>query len=176
LTDRMSPVSATTTVYLSLGSNLGDRLGHLRWALEQMQKQGQVVSESTVWVTQPWGYDDDRDYLNMACRFDTELGPAALHSFLKRLEKDAGRTSPHGPGGGYAARELDIDILFYGDQVIHTKSLCVPHPRLHLRNFVLQPLSEIAPDFLHPQLALSVAALLLQSADKSEPLVPYDGV
>lgn len=165
-----------TTVYLSLGSNLGDRLAHFHRALERMAEAGQVVDKSTVWITEPWGYEDDKPYLNMACRYDTVQSLSALHSFLKRLEQEAGRSPRETAPGHYTARELDIDILFFGDQVVETDTLVVPHPRLHLRNFVLQPLAEIAPQYIHPLLGLTVEDLLKRSPDPTEPLVPYDGL
>lgn len=176
LAESMSAETAITTTYLSLGSNLGDRMAHLQGAIDRMDEHGQVVAESSVWITEPWGYEDDRAYLNMVCKYHTALSPSVLHTFLKKLEVEAGRTSTRSSSGGYAARELDIDILFYGDQVIESDTLTVPHPRLHLRNFVLQPLAEIAPTLLHPLLRRSIAELLEHSSDQSDPLVRYDRI
>lgn len=165
-----------TTTYLSLGSNLGDRLAFLNCALSGLSAKGEVVARSSVWQTPPWGYTDEKPYLNMACAYRTALDAFELRLFLENLEKQCGRSAKTDPGAGYAAREIDIDIIFYGSEVIETSELTVPHPRMEMRNFVLRPLREIASNFVHPSSGLTVEELCEQSPDEDAGLKLYDGL
>lgn len=144
------------TVYLALGTNLGDRPTNLRAALAALAPQVRVQAESRIYETPPWGFVDQPAFLNMAARAETNLPPADLLAFLKQLETSLGRqpTFRNGP------RLIDIDILFYDDLILNTPPLVIPHPRLHERDFVLVPLADIAPDFVHPLLRQPVRALL----------------
>jgi len=143
-------------IYLALGTNLGDRFANLRAAIAALAPQAHVLAESRIYETPPWGFLDQPAFLNMALRAETNLPPADLLAFLKQLETDLGRqpTFRNGP------RLIDIDILFYDDLILTTPPLVIPHPRLHERNFVLVPLADIAPDFVHPILRQPVRALL----------------
>jgi 2-amino-4-hydroxy-6-hydroxymethyldihydropteridine diphosphokinase len=134
------------TVYLALGSNLGDRPANLKQAIIALPPQMEVKSKSSVYETPPWGYEDQPKFLNQVIKAKTYLDPEPLLKHLKRLEVALGRKEsfPNGP------RLIDMDILFYDDLVLEGPSLIIPHPRLHERGFVLLPLMEIAPELIHP--------------------------
>ncbi len=133
-------------IYLALGTNLGDRESNLAKAIEQLSIHCPVVAISSIFETEPWGYLDQGKFLNMVVGCETSLSPLSLLDFVKNLEGELGRT----PNFRNGPRLIDIDILFYGDQVIDKPGLAIPHPRLHERAFVLVPLAEIAPTLLHP--------------------------
>lgn len=143
-------------IYLALGTNLGDRLANLRAAIAALAPQVRAEAESRIYETPPWGFLDQPAFLNMAIRAQTDLPPADLLAFLKQLETDLGRepTFRNGP------RLIDIDILFYDDLILDTPPLVIPHPRLHERDFVLVPLADIAPNFVHPVVRQPIHALL----------------
>ena len=133
-------------VYLSLGSNLGDRAANLRTALEKLEDFGTVTAVSSFYETEPVELAAQPWFLNCAAKLDTEKMPRQLIAGILSIEKGMGRqrTQKNGP------RIIDIDILLFGTSVIDIPSLTVPHPRLHERRFVLDPLVEIAPDIRHP--------------------------
>jgi GTP cyclohydrolase-4 len=145
------------TVYLGLGSNLGDRKHNLAQALELMSKHLVVEQVSSIYETEPVGYKDQPLFLNAACRISTGLNPEKLLRLAKKIEAKLGRT----PGFPNAPRPIDIDILFYGDEVFNDKELTIPHPHLAERAFVLVPLAEIAPDLVHPENRKPVKKLLV---------------
>ena len=134
------------TVYLSLGSNLGEREHHLQAAIERLRDLGEVTAVSSVYETEPVDLAAQPWFLNCAVQLETELMPKQLLARLQEIERDMGRrrTQKKGP------RTLDIDILLFGHSVIDTPALVVPHPALHERRFVLEPLAEIAPETRHP--------------------------
>jgi len=144
------------SVYLALGTNLGDRLQNLRAAVDALAPQVQVQAQSPVYETAPWGYSDQPSFLNMVIHCETDLSPQELLAHLKELEQALGRvpTFRNGP------RLIDLDILFYGELTLDTPSLALPHPRLHERAFVLVPLNDLAPGLVHPLLRRSVGQLL----------------
>ncbi len=152
--------------FLSLGSNAGDRLKHLRYAVSEMKKLGTVASLSKIYETEPWGYDDPSAYLNMACRFDTDFEPHLLRLQLSEIEKRAGRKKST-INQNYEARTLDIDILLYDALNMNTPDLLIPHPRMALRRFVLEPLCEIAPEIIHPISGKTIRELLQVTPDSS---------
>ena len=124
-------------VYLGLGSNLGDREGNLLQACELLG----CLEKSKIHETEPFGVLDQPKFLNMVCEIETELSPRELLLFVKNIEKKLGRKKRE----KWGPREIDIDILFYGDQIIDEPDLKIPHPGIKERDFVLKPLKEIAP-------------------------------
>jgi 2-amino-4-hydroxy-6-hydroxymethyldihydropteridine diphosphokinase len=157
------------TAIIALGANLGDRLATLTEAVDQIGELGDVVAVSSLYDTEPVGYADQPRYLNGVLALETELPPEALLDGLQRIEHDLGRvrTFPNAP------RTLDLDLLLYGDQMIETDRLTVPHPRLHERAFVLVPLAELVPDLIHPTRGVTVRRLLQALPDRSG-VVPTD--
>jgi 2-amino-4-hydroxy-6-hydroxymethyldihydropteridine diphosphokinase len=147
------------TAYLSLGSNVGDREAHLRHALERLEAADvHVAAKSQVYETEPQDLAGQPWFLNLAAEVETDLFPMQLLSRIQKIERDLGRQRLRAGG----PRTADIDILFYGRFVIDTPQLVVPHPRLHLRRFVLEPLSEIASDLRHPVLRKTVREMLAE--------------
>ena len=150
---------------LILGSNKGERFGMLQTATDLIASSaGIIISRSSVYETEPWGYEDTVDYLNQALLVDTLLSAKGLLSATKEIEIRLGRERTD---RGYSARTMDIDILFYDNEIIQTDELIIPHPRLHERRFVLEPLNEIAPGMVHPALKLTVEEMLKQCKDPS---------
>ncbi|WP_375323595.1 2-amino-4-hydroxy-6-hydroxymethyldihydropteridine diphosphokinase [Flagellimonas sp. GZD32] len=152
-------------VYLSLGSNMGNRLATLQKAIFRIQKEvGQVLDISKVYENPAVGFEGD-DFLNIVISFLTELKPSALLDSLLQIESDFGRTRSQ--DDGYSSRTLDIDIIYYGNEVLNDDHLVVPHPQMQNRNFVLKPLSDIAPQFYHPVLGKDTRNLLQECKDRS---------
>jgi 2-amino-4-hydroxy-6-hydroxymethyldihydropteridine diphosphokinase len=141
--------------YLGLGSNVGDRAGYLRRALELLARKGEIASVSPLYETEPAGYRDQSRFLNAACLLRTGLRPDELLGSLKSIEIEVGRISTfvNGP------REIDIDLLLYGQLILETVGLIIPHPRLAERAFALVPLSMIAPHEIHPVLGKTIRYL-----------------
>ncbi|HYG99516.1 MAG TPA: 2-amino-4-hydroxy-6-hydroxymethyldihydropteridine diphosphokinase [Terriglobales bacterium] len=140
------------TVYLSLGSNVGDREQNLRSAVDRLRELGEVKAVSSVYETEPVEYTAQPWFLNAAVAIETELMPKQLLARLLAIEQAMGRkrTIAKGP------RVIDLDILFFGKSIVETQELTIPHPALHERRFVLEPLAEIAPDVRHPVLKQTV--------------------
>lgn len=153
-------------VYLGLGSNLGDKDAYLRQAIEQIEKQiGPIVARSVFFVSEPWGYESHHFFLNACVAADTPLNPTDTLSLLKEIERAMGR--PEKTPGAYMDRVIDLDILFYGDLVLDSAKLTLPHPLLHKRIFVLKPLAEIAPNLMHPVLGKTIQELLTELIGQS---------
>ena len=141
--------------YLALGTNLGDRPANLRAAIEALPPSIIHRQSSGIYETPPWGVEDQPPFLNMAIKCETALEPESLLKRLKQLEIQLGRQQSF----RWGPRLIDLDILFYDDLILNAGQLTIPHPRLHERAFVLVPLAEIAPDFIHPVLKKSVKEL-----------------
>lgn len=151
-------------VYLLLGTNLGNREANLEFALNEIEERaGNIMVESKIYSSKAWGFQSENSFLNRAVRVRTNLESEILLEVLKSIETMTGRESR---GDGYQDREIDIDILFYGNEVINNEKLVIPHPRLHLRNFTLIPLAEIAPRFIHPVFHQTIRSLLLDCEDE----------
>jgi len=144
-------------IYLSLGSNIGDRAAHLRQAVERLESPDiRVLHASRIYETEPVDYLDQAWFLNQAVEAETVLFPLQLLTRTSRLERELGRTRSvrRGP------RVIDIDLLFYASAVVETPRLVIPHPRIAERRFVLEPLAELAPDLRHPVTHRSVRQML----------------
>ncbi|PKP11812.1 MAG: 2-amino-4-hydroxy-6-hydroxymethyldihydropteridine diphosphokinase [Bacteroidetes bacterium HGW-Bacteroidetes-4] len=153
-------------VFLELGGNQGDRWQLLADAIKLIgDRVGTIVGQSSVYETPPWGFESRDFFLNQVIQVITPLEPVALIQELQLIERSLGRVRE---AQQYASRSMDIDLLFYGNRVLQTDNLQVPHPRLHLRNFVLLPLCEIDPDFVHPVLKKNIAELLAACSDESK--------
>lgn len=146
------------TVFIALGSNLGDRLSNLRTAIACLAPSVQPEACSPVYETPPWGYADQPPFLNQVIRARTDLGPQALLDYLKQVESRMGREQTF----RYGPRLIDLDVLFYDDLVMEAQQLEIPHPRLPGRAFVLVPLAEIAPGQVHPVLGITVREMLAE--------------
>lgn len=157
-----------TRVYIALGSNLGDRPGNLERAVAQLAPAVTVVERSPIYDTDPKYVTDQPRFLNMVLAADTELDPVALLALLKDIEAALGRT----PGKRFGPRPIDLDIVFFGEEIVDLPQLTIPHPRLAERAFVLRPLADIEPTLTDPGSGETVAAML-DSLDDDGGLVPF---
>ena len=141
-------VNSMHLVYIGFGSNIGDRLAHIQNAIHALSKTDRITLQkvSALYKTDPVGYEEQAQFLNGAAAIQTSLSPLALLHTLKDIETAIGRKHRI----RWGPREIDLDILIYGDMCIQTEKLVIPHPEMHLRGFVLVPLAEIAPDLVHP--------------------------
>jgi dihydroneopterin aldolase / 2-amino-4-hydroxy-6-hydroxymethyldihydropteridine diphosphokinase len=145
-----------STVYIGIGSNLGDRELNCRRCEDLILQRGVLIKkESSIYETEPWGVKDQPLFLNMAIEIETDLGPDDLLKMLKDVEDEMGR----GETFHWGPRIIDLDILLFDDLVVEEEDLKIPHPYLHLRDFVLKPLSEIAEHVRHPVFQLSMGEL-----------------
>ena len=145
-----------TLVYLSLGSNLGEREHHLRDAIARLETEGRMVSVSSFYETEPVEFTDQAWFLNCAVALETTASPQQLIIAILNIERDMGRQRIQKKG----PRIIDIDILLFGDQIVDSPALTIPHPAMHHRRFVLEPLAEIAPEARHPALKKTIRELL----------------
>ena len=150
--------------YLMLGSNVGDRMKYLNRCIELLRSDvGRVAGMSSVYESEPWGFDSTHWFLNQAVVVETHLAPLALLENIQWIEQTLGRQRTH---DGYQSRTMDIDILLYGNHIINIPNLVIPHPRMTKRMFVLQPMAELAPDLEHPVLNRSMAYLKEHCTDR----------
>ncbi|HEY5442073.1 MAG TPA: 2-amino-4-hydroxy-6-hydroxymethyldihydropteridine diphosphokinase [Candidatus Saccharimonadales bacterium] len=156
-----------TRVYLALGSNVGDTAAHIRQAIELLRPLLDDLKQAPLYRTKAVGYTDQADFCNTAVSGLTDLEPPALLSRLKDIERKVGRTPTfrHGP------REIDIDIIFYGDQRLASPDLTIPHPQFAARDFVLQPLADLEPSFTDPLSGQTVQALLAQLGPQQKSII-----
>lgn len=149
------------TAYLSLGSNLGDRAANLRTAVEQMDVAGRLLAVSALYETQPVDVPDQPWFLNCVAAIATDKTPRELLKLALQVEAVMGRLRMRDKG----ARKIDIDVVLFGDRVVDEPGLKIPHPSMHQRRFVLEPLVEIAPEARHPELGKTARELLAALAD-----------
>lgn len=155
-----------TRVYLGLGTNQGDKANNLTRAIEALSLAlGPSNAVSRFIETDPWGFESKNGFLNCVAAFETELSPLKLLDTTERIERELGRTQKSA-GGIYHDRIIDIDILLYGDKVVENPRLTIPHPLMHKRTFVLEPLAEIAPEAIHPAIGNSIRKLLEELREK----------
>jgi 2-amino-4-hydroxy-6-hydroxymethyldihydropteridine diphosphokinase len=154
-----------TVIYLSLGSNLGNRMRNLMLARDAVQsKIGSPLKLSAVYESEAWGYTSNHSYYNCCMSVFTRLEPLDVLDTLLGIERSMGRVrTPN----GYTDRSIDIDLLFYGDRILEHARLILPHPALHNRRFVLEPLAEIAPQLLHPLMGNDISELLDRCPDQT---------
>jgi 2-amino-4-hydroxy-6-hydroxymethyldihydropteridine diphosphokinase len=148
------------TIYLGLGTNIGNKKENLTRAIEALSLAlGNYTALSTFVETEPWGFDSDNTFLNCVVAFDTTISPTELLDTTEEIERRLGRTTKS-TGRMYHDRIIDIDILLYGNDTIETPRLTIPHPLMHRRDFVLKPLAEIAPHAIHPTTGKSIEELV----------------
>ena len=146
-------------VYFGLGTNLGDKEHNLRLAVRKIEERvGKVVSLSAFYATAPWGFSSEHTFLNAAACVETLLPPLSVLHLTQEIEREIGRTHKS-VGGVYSDRVIDIDLLLYGDRVLDTPELKLPHPLMHERRFVMEPLAEIASGVVHPVLGKRLGEL-----------------
>ena len=164
----MQKIATMERGYILFGSNMGDKEAIFAQACLLINNRcGQVVQISAAYESEPWGFEAKEWFLNRVIVVETELAPDELLCQLLEIERELGRIR-HPEIQGYTSRTADLDLLYYGDRIIHTDTLTVPHPRLHLRRFALVPLCEVAPALVHPVFEMSQEALLQRCPDDSE--------
>jgi 2-amino-4-hydroxy-6-hydroxymethyldihydropteridine diphosphokinase len=165
-------MSEMPTVYIGIGSNVGEREGNCLKAIRLLEEGGvRITKRSAMYDTEPWGIKDQPRFINMVIAAETELSPGGLLLLLKRIEGDMGRRQ----GAKWGPRLIDLDILLYNDLITEEGDPAIPHPLLHRRDFVLKPLSEIAPDKVHPVLAKKIRDLLRDLREDDEGGMSRDG-
>ncbi|MCK5392485.1 MAG: 2-amino-4-hydroxy-6-hydroxymethyldihydropteridine diphosphokinase [Deltaproteobacteria bacterium] len=151
-------------VFIGIGSNLGDAIGNCKMALDEIGNFAEIVRISSLYETEPVGNEDQPNFINCAAEIRTDISPHELLTHLNRIEEKLGRVR----GEKWGPRTIDLDIIFYDDLVMRENNLIIPHPRAHLRRFVLEPICEIDPDFIHSELKISVLELLKNLPDKKK--------
>jgi len=154
-------------VYLSIGSNKGNRSVLINKAIDEIEKKvGKIISRSSIYQSKSWGFDSN-DFYNLCLLIDTDIAPKSLLVNLKKIEKSMGREDID---GSYSDRFIDIDILFYDNIIIDSEDLKIPHPKIEIRKFVLVPMLEIADNYVHPILNKTIKELDNDCSDKDTPL------
>jgi len=154
-------------VYLSIGSNKGNRSVLINKAIDEIEKKvGIIISRSSIYQSKSWGFDSN-DFYNLSLLIDTDIEPKSLLINLKKIEKSMGREDID---GSYSDRFIDIDILFYDNIIIDSEDLKIPHPKIEIRKFVLVPMLEIADDYVHPILNKTIRQLDNECDDQGIPL------
>ena len=152
-------------IILSIGTNIGDRKQNIENAVKALDEIGKVATISPIYSSEPWGFESENGFYNIALILETSLSPLELLKETQRIEKELGRTTK--TTTAYADRMIDIDIIDYNNQIINTQTLTLPHSLMHKRNFVLYPLTDIAPEWQHPTLKLTALELKKEAKDTS---------
>lgn len=152
-------------IILSIGTNIGNRQLNIENAITALNEIGTVTTISPIYTSEPWGFESENKFYNIALILKTSLSPLDLLIETQRIEKELGRTAK--TTAAYADRVIDIDIIDYDNQIINTQTLTLPHSLMHKRNFVLYPLADIAPEWQHPILKLTTLELKKESNDTS---------
>lgn len=152
-------------VYLLIGGNLDDRFSLISKAKDLIEDQiGEIIKESSIYETEPWGFEAEQNFLNQVIKVNTSLTAHSVLGICLGIEYELGRERS---SEQYTSRTMDIDILFYNDEIINEKELIIPHPKLHLRRFTLKPLAEVAAEFVHPVFKKTLQELLKECQDYS---------
>ena len=153
-------------IYLSLGSNLGNRKNYINSAISKLEnKVGKLITKSSFYETKPWGFKTENNFINIAAIFETKLQPLEILSKIHNIEKELDRLRKTSQ---YENRTIDIDIIFYDKLIFQHENLQIPHIHAHKRQFVLEPFCEIAPNYIHPKLKISVTELLKKCTDNTK--------
>lgn len=152
-------------IILSIGTNIGDRKQNIENTVKALDEIGKVATISPIYSSEPWGFESENGFYNIALILETSLSPLELLKETQRIEKELGRTTK--TTTAYADRMIDIDIIDYNNQIINTQTLTLPHSLMHKRNFVLYPLTDIAPEWQHPTLKLTALELKKEAKDTS---------
>ena len=152
-------------IILSIGTNIGDRERNIENAVKALDEIGKVTTISPIYSSEPWGFESENGFYNIALTMESELLPLDLLQETQRIEKELGRTAK--TTTTYTDRIIDIDLIDYDNQIIDTDTLTLPHKLMHKRNFVLYPLTDIAPEWQHPTLKLTALELKKASTDPS---------
>jgi 2-amino-4-hydroxy-6-hydroxymethyldihydropteridine diphosphokinase len=153
-------------VFFAIGGNVGDRVFNLQETCKLITNRiGNIRKQSAIYESEPWGFSSELNFLNQVLCVETNLSPAALLLEISYIESKMGRVRD---SVGYTSRTMDVDILFYDHQIMLTPDLIVPHKQMHKRKFVLEPLNEIAPEFIHPLFSLTAHELLVTCSDESK--------
>ncbi|MFA6401459.1 MAG: 2-amino-4-hydroxy-6-hydroxymethyldihydropteridine diphosphokinase [Salinivirgaceae bacterium] len=154
-----------TGIFLGIGGNQGFRWNYLKSSKELIEQYvGKIIGASSVYETPAWGFESETPFLNQVVQIQTKLEPVELLNALHQIEDKLGRVRSVSQ---YSSRTIDIDLLFYNQAIIETQQIQVPHPRIQLRKFVLEPITELAPDFLHPVLHQTMLELTTRCTDPS---------
>ena len=153
-------------VILLTGGNAGDRFDFLNQAKNDIRnKIGEIVKESAIYESVPWGFESEQDFLNQVIIITTEYSPTEVLHKCQEIENELGRIRK---SKQYSSRTIDIDILFFNNEIVDLPDLTIPHKQLHKRRFTLEPLAEIAPDYIHPVLNKTIVEILKNCRDSSE--------
>ncbi len=152
-------------IYLHTGSNIGDRYEQLEEAITHIEQEiGPVTATSSIYETEPWGNTDQPNFFNQALEVDTDFEPIVVLDKIHEIEERMGRVRTQ----KWAKRNIDIDLILYGDKILKSEKLTIPHPHMHKRNFVLIPIMEIAGEFVHPELGETIEELYIRCDDSLE--------
>jgi len=154
------------TCYISIGTNLGDRIINCEKAMSKLENFSTILSKSSFYETEPWGYEDNQNYINAVLKLKTCLNADDLLSELKMIETSMGRFKKR-RGAIYESRIIDLDILFFNNMIINNNSLIIPHPKLYDRQYVLMPFLEIEPNFTCPSVNKKIIDLFKECTDMS---------